>query len=125
MARHEKVAETLKEEISNIIQYELKDPRLGFITITRVELTQDLRYAKVFFSVLGKEEDYQKSKVALDSALGFIRRLIAQRVKLQFVPEIVFKEDRSSEYSIRIEEILEEIKNSNEPKKSNRLHKKK
>jgi ribosome-binding factor A len=125
MARFEKVAETLKKEISNIIQYELKDPRLGFITVSRVELTQDLRYAKVFFSVLGKEEERQKSKEALDSALGFIRRLIAQRVKLQFVPEIVFKEDRSSEYSIRIEEILQEIKNSNEPKKSNRLHKKK
>ena len=125
MARYEKVSETLKKEISNIIHYELKDPRLGFITITQVELTQDLRYAKVFFSVLGKEEDYQKSKIALDSALGFIRRLIAQRVKLQFVPEIVFKEDRSSEYSIRIQKILEEIKNSNEPKKSNRLHKKK
>ena len=125
MARYEKVAETLKKEISNIIHYELKDPRLGFITVTRVELTQDLRYAKVFFSVLGREEEYQKSKAALDSALGFIRRLIAQRVKLQFVPEIVFKEDRSSEYSIRIEEIIQEIKKSNEPKKSNRLHKKK
>ena len=125
MARYEKVAETLKKEISNIIHYELKDPRLGFITVTRVELTQDLRYAKVFFSVLGREEEYQKSKAALDSALGFIRRLIAQRVKLQFVPEIVFKEDRSSEYSIRIEEIIQEIKKGNEPKKSSRLHKKK
>jgi ribosome-binding factor A len=125
MARYEKVAETLKKEISNIIHYELKDPRLGFITITGVELSQDLRYAKIFFGVLGKEEEYQKSKVALDSALGFIRRLIAQRVKLQFVPEIVFKEDRSSEYSVKIEEILEEIKNSDEHKKGNRLHKKK
>lgn len=125
MARYEKVVETLKKEISNIIHYELKDPRLGFITITRVELSQNLRYAKIFFGVLGKEEEYQKSKVALDSALGFIRRLIAQRVKLQFVPEIVFKEDRSSEYSVRIEEVLEEIKNSDEHKKGNRLHKKK
>jgi ribosome-binding factor A len=125
MARYEKVAETLKKEISNIIHDELKDPRLGFITVTRVELTQDLRYAKVFFSVLGKEEDYRKSKAALDSALGYIRRLIAQRVKLQFVPEIVFKEDRSSEYSIRIEEIIQEIKKSNEPQKNHRLHKKK
>jgi ribosome-binding factor A len=125
MARYEKVAETLKKEISNIIHYELKDPRRGFITVTRVELSQDLRFAKVFFSVLGKEDERQKSKVALDSALGFIRRLIAQRVKLQFVPEIVFKEDRSSEYSVRIEEILEEIKNSDEHKKGNRLHKKK
>ena len=125
MARYEKVAETLKKEISNIIHDELKDPRLGFITVTGVELSQDLRFAKIFFSVLGKEEDYQKSKAALDSALGFIRRLIAERIKLQFVPEIVFKEDRSIEYSIKIEEILQEIKNSDELKKGNRLHKKK
>jgi len=125
MARFEKVAETLKKEISNIIHDELKDPRLGFVTITRVELTKDLRYAKVFFSVLGKEDEHERTKAALDSALGFIRRLIAQRVKLQFVPEIVFKEDRSGEYSTRIEEILQEIKKDNGPKKDNRLHKKK
>jgi ribosome-binding factor A len=106
----ERVAEAIKKEVSIIIHDELKDPRLGFVTVTRVELTQDLRQAKIFFSVLGKDEDYKKSKVALDSALGFIRRLIAQRIKLRFVPELVFKEDRSTEYSIRIEEVLNEIK---------------
>lgn len=125
MPRYEKVVEELRKEISNIIHDELRDSRLGFVTVTRVELTRNLKYAKIFFSVLGKEEERQKTKAALDSALGFIRRLIAERVKLQFVPEIVFKEDRSSEYSIRIEEILEELKNKNEPKESNRQHKKK
>jgi len=62
MPRHDKVSEALKQEISNIIHAELKDPRLGFITVTRVELTQDLRNAKVFFSVLGKEEEHKKTK---------------------------------------------------------------
>ena len=124
MARYDRVAQALKKEISNIIHDELQDPRLGFVTITGVELTQDLRYAKVFFSVLGKEEEYKKTKEALDSALGFIRRLIAQRIKLRLVPEISFKEDRSAEYSIRIQEALDEIKELNEPKKSSRLHKK-
>lgn len=124
MGRADRVAQALKKEISNIIHDELKDPRLGFITITDIELTQDLRYAKVFFSVLGKNEDYKKSKDALDKATGFIRRLIAQRIRLRFAPEISFKEDRSSEYSIRIQEVLEEIKGLNEPKKSNRRHKK-
>jgi ribosome-binding factor A len=124
MSRADRVAQALKKEISSIIHDELKDPRLGFITITDIELTQDLRYAKVFFSVLGKEQDYKKTKEALDSALGFIRRLIAQRIRLRFTPEISFKEDRSSEYSIRIQEVLEEIKELNEPKKSKRLHKK-
>lgn len=125
MSRQEKVAEALKKEVSLIIHDELKDPRLGFITITRAEITPDLRQAKIFFSVLGKDEDYKKTKEALDSALGFIRRLIAQRIRLRFTPEIIFKEDKSSEYSIRIQEVLDEIKQLNEPKKSNRLRKKK
>jgi ribosome-binding factor A len=125
MPRYEKVAEAIKREASLIIHDELKDPRMGFVTITAVELTQDLRYAKIFFSVLGKDEDYKRSKEALDSALGFIRKLIAQRVKLRFAPEIIFREDRSGEYSIRIQTILDQIKELNEPKKSTRLHKKK
>ena len=110
MSRQEKLAEELRKEISSIIQKEVKDPRLGFVTITRVEITQDLRYAKIFFSVLGEDKEYKKTRMALDSALGFIRSLIAQRVKLRFAPEIVFKEDRSSEYSIKIQRLLDEIK---------------
>ena len=125
MARHAKVSEALKREIGSIIHGELKDPRLGFVTITRLELTPDLRYAKVFFSVLGKEEERQKSKEALESASGFIRRLIAQRIDLRLVPEISFHEDRSAEYSIRIQEVLDKIKELNEPKKSSRRNKKK
>lgn len=125
MARLDKVTEAIRRQVSIIIHDELKDPRLGFVTITRVELTPDLRFAKVFFSVLGKEEDYKKTKKALDSALGFIRRLIAQRINLRFAPEIVFREDRSSEYSVRIQEVLEQLKELNEPKKSHRVHKKK
>ena len=125
MARYEKIAEAIKKEVSTIIHDELKDPRLGFITIVRVELTRDLRSAKIFFSVLGNEQERENSRIALDSAIGFIRRLIGQRIKLRLVPEITFKEDYSSEYSVRIEEILQEIKTTDEPKKSNRLRKKK
>jgi ribosome-binding factor A len=87
-------------------------------------LTPDLRSAKVFFSVLGKEEDYKKTREALDSALGFIRKLIAERINLRLAPEIIFKEDRSSEYSVRIQEVLDELKELNEPKKSRRVRKK-
>jgi ribosome-binding factor A len=124
MSRQDKVREALKQEISTIIHDELKDPRLGFVTVTRAEITADLRQAKIYFSVLGKDEDYKKTKEALNSAIGFIRRLIAQRIKLRFTPEIIFKEDRSSEYSVRIEEILQEIKGLDEPKKSRQRHKK-
>jgi ribosome-binding factor A len=126
MSRRDRVSEAIRKEVSMILHSELKDPRLGFVTITRVELTQDLRSAKVFFSVLGKEEDYKKTKEALDSALGFIRKLIAERINLRLAPEIIFKEDRSTEYSVRIQEVLNEIEGLNEPrpKKSRRLHKK-
>jgi ribosome-binding factor A len=142
MSRQDKVAEAIKREASIIIHDELKDPRLGFVTITRVELTPDLSYAKIFFSVLGEEEDYKRTKEALDSALRFIRRLIAQRINLRFAPEIIFKEDKSNEYSIKIQKLLDEIKTLNktssskeevtaarkegpgEHKKSRRLHKK-
>jgi len=123
-SRQQKVAEALKEEASIIIHDELKDPRLGFVTITRAEISADLRQAKIFFSVLGEEKDHKKTNEALSSALGFIRRLIGQRIKLRFVPEIMFKEDRSSEYSVRIQKVLDEIKERDGDGKSNSQHKK-
>jgi ribosome-binding factor A len=124
MSRVDKVAEAIRQEASIIIHDKLKDPRLGFVTITRVELTADLRQAKIFFSVLGNDEEYKKTNEALDSALGFIRSRIAQRINLRFAPEIMFREDRSTEYSVRIEEVLNEIKELNEHKKSHRKNKK-
>ena len=146
MARRDKVAQVIREEASLILHDKLKDPRLGFVTITAVEVTDDLKNAKIFYSVLGNEEDYIKTQEALDSALGFIRRLISQRINLKFAPEIIFRQDRSSEYSVRIQEVLEEVKHLDrpkeevqpenppkklrkgrkvEPKKSSRSHKKK
>jgi ribosome-binding factor A len=116
MGRLDRVTEVIRKEVSTIIHDELKDPRLGFVTITHVELTRDFRQAKIFFSVLGKEEEHKKTKQALDSALGFIRKLVAERINLRFAPEIIFKEDRSSEYSVRIQEVLNEIKELNEPR---------
>lgn len=118
MSRSDKVAQAIKREVSSIIHDEMKDPRLGFVTITRVELTDDLRFAKIFFSVLGEEEARKKTAEALDSALGFIRRLVSERIKLRFSPEMVFKADRSSEYSMHIEEILNELKGRENDEKS-------
>jgi len=124
MSRKDKVTEAIRKEVSIIVHDELKDPRLGFVTITRVEMSKDLRFAKIFFSVLGKDEDYKKTRDALDSALGFIRRLVAQRIRLRFAPEIIFREDRSSEYSVKIQQVLEEIKELNEPQSKGRPKKK-
>lgn len=127
MSRQDKVAEAIRQEASVIIHDKLKDPRLGFVTITRVEVTPNLRYAKILFSVLGGDEAYKKTKEALDSAVGFVRKLVAQRLNLRFAPEIAFYEDRSTEYSVRIEEVLNEIKEideENKPRKSSRGNKK-
>lgn len=109
MGRKEKVEHQLRREISVILHDELKDPRLGFITITNVEMAPDLRHAKIFYSILGKEEDYAKTKAALDSAQGYIRHLIATRMMLRFTPELMFREDRSTEYSIHIQKVIDEI----------------
>ncbi len=126
-SRQDRVAEAIRQEASLIIHDKLKDPRLGFITITSVEVTPDLRYAKISFSVLGNEEAYKKTKEALDSASGFVRKLVSQRLNLRFAPEITFHEDRSTEYSVRIEEVLNEIKEhdgEDKPKKGRRGNKK-
>lgn len=112
-ARADKVAHEIKREVSLIIQDELRDPRLGFVTITRAEITPDLRFTRVFFSVYGNEEQWKQTHEALDHANGFIRRELGQRLKLRLVPEIVFHEDHSPEYSISIEKRLEEIENLN------------
>lgn len=127
MSRQEKIAEAIRQEASIIIHDKLKDPRVGFVTITNVEITHDLRFAKIFFSVLGDEAAYKKTKEALNSSLGYVRKLIAQRLSLRFAPEIAFYEDRSSEYSVRIEEVLNELKEKDgqtKPKKSRRSDKK-
>ncbi len=118
MSRSDKVAQAIKKEVSSIIHDEMKDPRLGFVTITRVELTDDLRFAKIFYSVLGEEEARKKTGEALGSALGFIRKLVSERIKLRFSPEMVFKVDRSGEYSMHIEEILNELKGREDDEKS-------
>ena len=124
MSRHDRIAEAIKKEISLIIHDELKDPRLGFITITGVEISGDYRNVKIFYSVLGKEEEHKKTKEAFDSALGYIRKLISERINLKFAPEVILREDRSTEYSVRIEEVLNQIKELDEPKKDSHGNKK-
>jgi len=110
MGRQERVAEAIRKEVSTILHDEMKDPRLGFVTVTRVEISPDLSFAKVFYSVLGKDEEYKKTQIALDSARGFIRKLMSERINLRLSPELSFREDRSGEYSVHIQEVLEEIK---------------
>ncbi len=110
MSRAEKVAEEIKRETSRILQQEVRDPRLGFTTITKVELTPDLRFARIFFSVYGDQKQWSDTQDALSHASGFIRHKLGEYLNLRFVPEILFQADHSSEYSIIIEQQLQEIK---------------
>ena len=108
--RVEKVQELMKQEISQIILRELKDPRIGFVTVTSVECTGDLREAKVYVSLMGNESQVKSCWMGLNSSLGFIRREIGKRIRLRVTPEISFALDKSLDYSAHIQELLLKIK---------------
>ena len=110
MARIEKVNQSVKEEVSRIIQFDIKDPRLEFVTVTDVQVSRDLQHARVFFTVLGTAEKARDAEEGLVSARGFIRKLIGQRVRMRYTPEINFIQDRSLEYGIGIENAIERLK---------------
>lgn len=104
-----RVGEQLKKELSDIFQKEIKDPRIGFITVTHVEVTGDLQQAKVYISVLGDEEQKENALKAIDKASGFIRSEVGKRIRLRHTPELSFVFDESIEYGNKIERLLEEI----------------
>ena len=108
--RLNRINEELRKEISQIISFELKNPdATGLISITKVKITPDLKYAKVYVSLLNsKNED--KTIQAIQNSAGFIRSLIAKRINLRITPELVFEKDDSIEYGMKIDSILKEIK---------------
>jgi ribosome-binding factor A len=107
--RLDRVNQLIKEEVSLLLQRELKDPRLGFVTVTDVETTKDLRLAKVFVSVLGDDAQWAASLAALASARGFIRNWLRQHLDLRVTPELDFRPDRSMEHAARIQELLRHL----------------
>lgn len=107
--RPERIANEIRERISTIIGEELKDPRIGFVTITRVEVTPDIRNAKVFFSALGGKEEKERAAEGLNSASGYIRRVLGERLGIKFTPELIFRLDESAEYVIHLNEIFDKI----------------
>ena len=107
--RVEKVQELMKQEISEIILRELKDPRIGFVTVTSVVCTGDLREAKIYVSLMGGEQQVKDCWQGLNRSLGFIRREIGRRIRLRFTPELTFALDKSLDYSAHIQELLLKI----------------
>jgi ribosome-binding factor A len=108
--RQIQVADEIHQIISVLLQREMKDPRIGFVTVTQVEVTQDLKYARIFVSVMGSPEEQHDTMAALASGRGFMRRELAGRMDIRAVPEIQFKLDRGMEYSDRINRLLNELK---------------
>jgi ribosome-binding factor A len=106
--RPERLAEGIREEVARIVASEVKDPRLGFVTITRVEVTHDLGLARVLVGVLGDETERQRSMAALQSATGFVRREIGRRLRIRIVPEIEFRYDKGIDATDRVARLLEE-----------------
>jgi len=111
--RIEKLQELIKQEMSKMLLKELKDPRIGFVTVTDVEMTGDLREAKIYVSVMGGEEQVKTSLEGLNSALGFIRREIGHRIRLRFTPEISFALDTSLDYGDHIQKLLLQVEGEN------------
>ena len=108
--RPERLAEQIRMDVAKILQSELKDPRLPLVTCTRVAVTNDLKSAKLYVSVLGDEAQRKRAMKVLEGATGYVRRLLAQRLGLRAAPEVRFVFDPSIEYGIRLEELLQSEK---------------
>ncbi len=109
-AREKRVAILVKETVAEIVASEIRDPNLGFITITGVEIDRNLRKAKIFFTALGEEATRKKTKEVLNKAKGFIRHQLAKKVSLKFIPELEFEIDQLLLQERRVGEILDQLK---------------
>jgi ribosome-binding factor A len=112
--RSDKVADLIHQEISEMLIKTIKDPRIGFVTITRVAVSEDCRSAKVYFSMVGTHEERERSMKGLNSARGYVRKELGRRIRLRHTPEIVFKFDPSIEYAIHIGEVIRHLKGEEE-----------
>jgi len=114
--RSEKVADLIQKEISQMLVKSIKDPRIGFVTITKVTVSEDCRFAKIYFSVAGTEAERENSMRGLDSAKGYVRKELGRRIRLRYTPEIMFQFDPSIEYAIHMGELIQSLHQEKEPK---------
>ncbi len=113
--RVERVSDLIKQQVSNIISNDLKDPRVGFVTVTSVVLSRDLRHAKVYISVMGSDEDRERTMEALNRASGFMRTRLGNRIRIRHIPELLFRYDDSYEYAARIAVVMKQIEPETKP----------
>ena len=117
--RREKLQELIKQEISKMILTEIKDPQIGFVTVTGVEMTGDLREAKIYVSLMGNDEQVKNSWEGLQNALTFFRRETGKRVRLRFTPKLSFALDNSLDYGEHIQKLLLQIERENKERDTN------
>jgi ribosome-binding factor A len=108
--RAKRVGDQILREIAVLLLEKVRDPRVDGVTLTGIDLSNDLKLAKVFFSVLGGQKQIERGQRGLDSAKGFIKREIGQRMDLRYVPELMFSHDKSLQNGSRLEKILEKLK---------------
>jgi ribosome-binding factor A len=107
--RADRVSDLLKEEISQLLLREVKDPHIGFITITDVEVSKDLQVAKVYYTILGDKKQLRESAQALNRVSRFIKRQLGKRLRMRYIPDIIFRYDHSLEYGDKIDHILSRL----------------
>jgi len=107
--RSQRIQELVHEEISRLIQHGLKDPRIGFATITKVDLSDNLKYARIYVSIMGSEEEKNATLLGLRSAKGFIRNALGKNLHLKYIPELDFRRDESADHVEKISKILNEL----------------
>jgi len=112
--RVDRLADRIRGEVAGMISGELKDPRIGFTTVTRVDLSPDLHHARVRISVLGDEAAQQRTLEGLASAAGYVRREVSHRLRLHRVPDLIFVLDRSPEEASRMEALLRDLRSGQE-----------
>src|SRR6185295_1675458 len=117
MRRPERVADTIREEISQIVGYELEDPRLTMVTVTDVRLSDNMRDARVYVTVSGDEKEHQKALTALQHAAPYVRKQLGLALNLPRTPEIHFVRDRVEEEGERVDRLLHEIEKDWESRK--------
>jgi ribosome-binding factor A len=112
--RPQRIALQIQHEVSMMIFRDLKDRRVGFVTVTGVQVSPDLRHARIFVSLMGSEDEKKESLTALNHATGWIRHELGQRIRMKFLPNIVFLTDTSQDYGEHIDKLIDEINQHHE-----------
>lgn len=112
--RSEKVSEAIHEMVSELLVKGLKDPRIGFVTITGVKVTDDLHLATIYFTVVGSDAEKKATEQGLNSAKGFIRKEMGKNLRMRYIPDLLFRYDSSVDYGNRIDSLLREIDTSHD-----------